>query len=438
MAESKARSEQTVTSLSSDPKASTLSNNCWRYTGSFLATAATVIDHKLIIMGNCEVGPNSSVTDDLKVHGHLTLRGRTSVEGNIWSTRQINLGPHCSVTGLIYAGESLAIGEHCQLGWAQQATAIYSVGPLEVMPGSIIFGKIASGAGVKVVCRQGAIQVAAARRRIAIVATQLLLALIGSASGFGQPSSGPRTGDSPITKPLIAARVEIGSSAITLSSTGPTYFGPELRFSTHFRKLTTVADWNMKASLAGTQECIALMTYYDWSKAIYTTQSVSVGYRKPAVLFPRFRADARINYKLPPTRRTIIGVGITNVRYGSFASAEVYNTGIIAYRKSLIVSADSFINVSHPGHLASASGRVAGQIGREGHQWIIIAGGGGNELYRISAPFRDEFRALSATLEAGYRRWLSRRGGLVIRGLIQRKLGYYTRSEIGVGVFIEL
>ncbi len=189
----------------------------------------------------------------------------------------------------------------------------------------------------------------------------------------------------------------------------------------------------------GTQQYYDFLSYANWTESFYTVQSISGAPQRSdeAIFFPQVRFDIKGFWKIPPEKNFVLGAGFTEFDFGRPGSGEIYNLGGLYYRRKLVVEGNLFINQSHPGGLWSASGSLALQYGTEGKYWYGLTASGGQELYRVESLTPFDVGLTSYTLDAFYRRWLSRHIGFVLRATFQDKVDAYRRGGISARVFFE-
>ena len=189
----------------------------------------------------------------------------------------------------------------------------------------------------------------------------------------------------------------------------------------------------------GTQQNYGFFSYLNWSKSFYTTQGFSIAPQNNpvAIYFPRFRYDVKANWKLPPSRNLVLGVGYTHFNLGAPGHGEIFNAGAIWYHRKLVIEGDAFVNRNQPGDLYSASGLVSVQYGKEGKSWTGVTAGGGHQLYQFAGQVPFNVRLNGYNFQAFYRKWLSRHVGVVFNFEYQDLLGTYRRVGGGSNLFFE-
>jgi YaiO family outer membrane protein len=189
----------------------------------------------------------------------------------------------------------------------------------------------------------------------------------------------------------------------------------------------------------GTQQNYAFFSYANWSKRFYTTQGFSYAPERPASasFFPRKRYDVKGWWKLPPGGNVILGAGYTRLDWGAPGHGQIFNAGLLYYRRKLIVGGDLFVNRNQPGNLVSGAGSLAVQYGREGDYWLGATVGGGRELYRVQFVEPSDVRLSGYSTSVFYRKWLSRHFGFVLTFDFQEKLDAYRRAGGAAGLFVE-
>jgi YaiO family outer membrane protein len=190
----------------------------------------------------------------------------------------------------------------------------------------------------------------------------------------------------------------------------------------------------------GTQQDYGFFSYLNWTKSFYTVQSISVAPQStPAdVYFPKIRVDVKAHWKLPPSRNLVLGLGYTHFDLGiANGHGEIMNAGAIWYHRKLVIEGNLFVNRNQPGDLYSASGTVSAQYGREGKSWTGVTLGGGHQLYEYVGQTPFNVRRDGYTLEAFYRKWLSRHVGVIVAFDHQNLIGAYRLWGGKSGLFFE-
>ena len=189
----------------------------------------------------------------------------------------------------------------------------------------------------------------------------------------------------------------------------------------------------------GTDQDYGFFSYLNWTKNFYTTQGFSVAPQKDplAVYFPKYRYDVKANWKLPPSRNLILGLGYTGWDLGGQGSGQIFDVGTLWYHGKWIAEANLFVNRSTPGDLYSASGAVSVQYGREGKSWIGGTLGGGHQLYQYvgQVPFNVSLEGYNA--KVFYRKWLTRHVGFMVSFEYQDLLQTYRRTGGAGSLFFE-
>ncbi len=267
-------------------------------------------------------------------------------------------------------------------------------------------------------------------RTVAQITALILLTGLGDALAQGGPAS---------QEPL-PVRLELGGYNYWVSQGFDYWRGldAELWYRGN-RKIIPALFVSSQTRPTGTQQNYAFMSYINWTESFYTVQSVSGAPQRSdqAIYFPEFRYDIKGFYKLPPDRNFLLAAGFTQFDFGRPGSGEIYNLGSLYYHRKLVVEGNLFINQSHPGGMWSASGNLCLQYGTEGKYWYGLTVGGGRELYRVEALTPYDVGLTSYTLDAFYRRWISRHLGYVLRATFQDKLDAYRRGGISARVFFE-
>jgi YaiO family outer membrane protein len=177
----------------------------------------------------------------------------------------------------------------------------------------------------------------------------------------------------------------------------------------------------------------------NWTPSFYTIQSVSGAPQRTGdpIYFPETRYDVRLNWKLPPERRLILGVGLTHFALGGPTKGDILDLGAVYYRGKVVLTGDLFVNRSRPGDLMSASGSMSLQYGTEGAYWLGLTVGGGRELYRIELRTPLDVRLDGYTVDLFYRRWFTRHVGFLVTGTFQEKLEAYRRGGVSCRLFFD-
>jgi YaiO family outer membrane protein len=189
----------------------------------------------------------------------------------------------------------------------------------------------------------------------------------------------------------------------------------------------------------GTQQNYGFISYLNWSKSFYTVQGFSAAPQSgsAAVYFPKRRYDIKANWKLPPARNLVLGAGYTRFDLGVQGHGQFFNAGALWYHRKLVVEGNAYLNRSQPGDFYSASGTVAVQYGQEGKSWIGGTAGGGRQLYQYVAQVPINVRFNGYSLQAFYRKWLSRHVGIAVTFDYQDLKGAYRRVGGASNLFFE-
>ena len=191
----------------------------------------------------------------------------------------------------------------------------------------------------------------------------------------------------------------------------------------------------------GTQQNYGFFSYLNWSKSFYTVQGFSdapQGRDPSAVFFPKWRYDIKANWKLPPSRRLVLGIGYTQFDLGlGHGHGQIFDLGTLWYHGKMVVEANGFVNRNQPGNLYSSSGSVAWQYGQEGKYWFGISGGGGRQLYQYAGQVPFNVRINGYDAHAFYRKWISRSAGVILAFDYQDLLSTYRRAGGQAGMFFE-
>lgn len=189
----------------------------------------------------------------------------------------------------------------------------------------------------------------------------------------------------------------------------------------------------------GTQQNYGFFSYLNWSKSFYTTQGFSTAPQNDAaaVFFPKRRYDVKANWKLPPNKNFVVGIGYTRFDLGAPGHGQIFNAGALWYHRKLVMEGNFFVNRSQPGDLYSASGAMSVQYGQEGKSWTGITVGGGHQLYQFAGQVPFNIRLNGYNVQAFYRKWLSRHVGVAITFDYQNLLETYRRIGGGSSLFFE-
>jgi YaiO family outer membrane protein len=189
----------------------------------------------------------------------------------------------------------------------------------------------------------------------------------------------------------------------------------------------------------GTQQNYGFFSYLNWSKSFYTVQGFSAApQRDPnTVYFPKRRYDIKANWKLPPSRNVVIGVGYTRFDLGAPGHGQIFNLGTLWYHHKVVSEANVFLNRNQPGDLYSASGSVAVQYGQEGKSWFGVSAGGGRQLYQYAGQIPFNVRINGYDFHTFYRKWISRYVGIIVMFDYQDLLSTYRRMGGQGGLFFE-
>ncbi len=190
----------------------------------------------------------------------------------------------------------------------------------------------------------------------------------------------------------------------------------------------------------GTQQNYAFFSYLNWTKSFYTTQGFSGAPQNngpAAVYFPKRRYDIKANWKLPPSRNFVLGVGFTEFSLGEPGHGQIFNVGGLWYHRKLVLEGNFFVNRNQPGGLYSSSGSFAAQYGQEGKYWVGGLVSGGHELYRFvgETPFDVNFNGYS--FQIFYRKWITKHAGIVTSVNYQDKINAFQRIGGTVNLFFD-
>lgn len=149
--------EQALLDAGIDPKKiMRLSDDSWSYAGDLTPSRPLRVGAKLIVKGRCHLPPRSAVLQDLKADRSLHI-GRGGVcDGNLVSGGDVYLAPDCRFSAVIHAFGALLVSEGTR-GAGQEAPVVaYAGDGICVENNVVVFGKLASPGGVKVVDAAGA------------------------------------------------------------------------------------------------------------------------------------------------------------------------------------------------------------------------------------------------------------------------------------------
>ena len=190
----------------------------------------------------------------------------------------------------------------------------------------------------------------------------------------------------------------------------------------------------------GTEQNYAFFSYLNWTNSFYTTQGFSVAPQNNglgAIYFPKLRYDIKANWKLPPSRHFVLGVGFTDFDLGAPGHGQIFNVGGLWYHKKLVVEGNFFENRSQPGALYSSSGSLAVQYGQEGKYWFGGTVSGGHELYRFAGETPFDVRFNGASFQVFYRKWVTRHSGIVTALSYEDKLNAFQRIGGVLNLFFD-
>jgi YaiO family outer membrane protein len=188
----------------------------------------------------------------------------------------------------------------------------------------------------------------------------------------------------------------------------------------------------------GTEQNYAFFSYANWTKSFYTTQGISYAPQNngpAAIYFPKYRFDLKANWKLPPTRNFVLGVGFTEFNLGTPGHGQIFDLGGLWYHRKWVIEGNLFVNHNQPGSLYSSSGSLAVQYGREGQSWLGATMSGGHELYRFAGqtPFDVNFNGYS--YQIFYRKWIAKHTGIMATFNYQDKLHAFLLVGGALSVF---
>ena len=270
-------------------------------------------------------------------------------------------------------------------------------------------------------------------------ASGVLVLLWASACCFAQGSPAP-AGEQGGSGELLPVRLEFSAYGSHVDRGYGDWRGLQgqlwIRANPYF---VPVFFYDSQTRPGGTQQNYAFFSYANWSKWFYTTQGFSYAPERPlsATFFPKKRYDVKGHWKLPPKGNVVLGAGYTRVDWGGPGHAQIFNAGLLYYRRKLVVEGNAFVNRNQPGGLVSGAGSLAVQYGREGSYWFGATAGGGRELYRVQLVTPADIRLSSYSATIFYRKWLSRHFGFVMTFDFQEKLNAYRRAGGAAGLFFE-
>jgi YaiO family outer membrane protein len=239
--------------------------------------------------------------------------------------------------------------------------------------------------------------------------------------------------------PLSPIRVEFGGYSSHVNNGFGNWSGGQAQLWYRSRFFTPAFTVDRQTRPQGTQWNYAFFSYLNWSKSFYTTQGYSWAPQKDplSVYFPERRYDIRAYWKLPPEQKLVINAGYTRFDLGAPGHGQIISIGALYYHGKWVLDGDLFINRSQPGNLYSASGLFAVQYGQEGHHWLGITVGGGNELYQLVGQTPFDVRFTSYSLSTFYRHWLTKHTGFVFSADYVDKLDAYRRAGGSARLFFE-
>jgi YaiO family outer membrane protein len=239
---------------------------------------------------------------------------------------------------------------------------------------------------------------------------------------------------------ILPFRLEVGGYGTYFQNAGGWWRGVDatlwIRRSPKFIPALT---FDNRTSNTGTERYYSFLSYANWTSNFFTTQSISGTPEtgdKP-LLFPRFRYDVKAWFKMPPRRSLVAGLGVTRYTFDHGLSGVILNPGFLYYRGRFVFDGEGFINRNQPGNLWSGSGQLTVQRGQEGQHWAGVTIGGGHQTYRELENLPLALRFASISVDAFYRRWLTRHVGFVLSGGYQNAFHTYQRASVGAHVFFE-
>lgn len=205
------------------------------------------------------------------------------------------------------------------------------------------------------------------------------------------------------------------------------------------KKFIPAFTFDQRQSDSGTQRYVSFFSYANWTSNFFTTQAIAGVPVLPGspLLFPRFRADFKPWWKIPPSRRLVAGLGFTRFEISGPLRGTIINPGLLYYRGSWVFDWEAFANQSEPGSLWSGSGLFTVQQGHEGKHWVGGSVGAGKQVYRELSTVPLDIRYSSTSVDVFYRRWITRNIGVTATGGYLDAWKTYHRATASAGFFFE-
>ena len=150
---------------------------------------------------------------------------------------------------------------------------------------------------------------------------------------------------------------------------------------------------------------------------------------------PKFRVDAIVGRKLPPSKKVILTAGgfYREIRDGHKDAAAIVEAQVY-FTPWLIAQGSVRYQLSNPGNATSRYQDFAVSVGRQGKAVVVLNGAFGSEAYQIIDPLVIYTGFKSYMGRVVYRQWITRTGGLAVSGTYYSN-PYYTRTGIELTLF---
>jgi YaiO family outer membrane protein len=418
-----------------------LSPDTWAHSGDLRPSGAVNFKIKLLVRGSCRFAAGSSM-EDMKVNGNLEIGAHCHCNGTLVARGNIAIGRHTVLAAPVFSGAAVRLASGVRAGETDIPVAIYGEGKVDLEPGVIVHGKVASAGVVNVAVRQPqgawlprAIAAGAETSRSSLrtgIAGAIVALVIAAAPGKAQDNIA-------LERPL-PVHVELGGFASHVDRGYGSWRGLEGQVSIRANSFfvpTFAAESQLRP--LGRQQSYSFVSYLNWSSTFYTTIGASIAPQNgsPAIYYPRNRQDVKGFVKLGSSRRVVLDAGFTRFDFGAPGRGQIYTAGLLLYPGKAVIEGSVSVNRNQPNNLVSASGLIAAQYGREGHYWVGATAGGGRELYNYVGIAPVDVKLFSYSLHFFYRKWISRHVGFKASLLYVKKLEAYTQSGGTVSMFFE-
>jgi YaiO family outer membrane protein len=151
----------------------------------------------------------------------------------------------------------------------------------------------------------------------------------------------------------------------------------------------------------------------------------------PAAFFPRIRYDVNGTIKTNVPGLLLTG-GWTRLYYGNPVSGRIARGGFVQYAGKVVFQGNVNFSNSRPGNHKSISGTGVVQYGQEGHYWVGLIAGGGNETWQTQGVFPADVEFDGYNISPFARTWFTPSFGMAATYtyFIKRAAYHYNGVEV--------